>query len=94
MSTSNSNVGKFTLKPQPPVEAVQWTGDNFEQIKAWRNQLNGCEVAAYNELRVRPKIGQYFYVRVGDWVICERGEYQACTNAEFHRLYQPLLEEV
>lgn len=92
MSTSKSNVGKFKLKPQPLVEAIRWTGDNFEQIKAWRNQLNGCEVASYNELRVRPKIGANLYARKGDWVVCRNGEYYVFTDMEFKRLYEPAEE--
>jgi hypothetical protein len=79
------------------VEAVQWTGDNYEEIRefAW----TGVDTEAAKLLdTLEPTLmvyisveNQWVVVRQGWWVVRGiRGEFYPCEDDVFRRTYEPV----
>ena len=67
---------KYQTKPRT-VEAVQWTGDNLEEVKALRDKLRGDAMKDIREwvsghaaelLRGEQPRGKYPRLLLGEWV--------------------------
>lgn len=88
-------IKKYSRK-SPPVEAVQWLGNNWEEIRTWvenKGNLKFHPLYRWNEsdpespILVRTIDGE-MRVSVGDWIIrTEFGEYVPCRNSTFSREY-------
>ena len=83
------------------VQAMQWTGDNFDRIVAWMGGNNvrlvnpdypgksgGDVLEVYNWIDPRPG-GMWIPVAKGDWIIRGvKGEYYPCDNEVFVETYE------
>lgn len=84
--------GKFRKKPVV-IDAMQWTGDNYEELAAWCPDLVELEDAAEGEIGVGTlEDGQRGHAKhvatVGDWIICGvDGEFYACKPDIFIKTY-------
>lgn len=84
-------MAKYRKKPII-IDAIQWTGDNEEEIYAWEREV----VKDYN-LVVRSD-GGFVYVdtlegstkaKKGDWIICGmKGETYPCKPDIFEMIYE------
>lgn len=83
---------KYIKKPIP-VDALQWTGDNFSAIQDF---MIGCPVVitTRNELIISTLEGD-MRAPVGSWII--RGaanEYYPCRRDIFEQTYEPVKENI
>jgi hypothetical protein len=71
------------------VEAIQWTGNNLEELQEW-----GAPVTRgfNNVLRIKStRIDGLIYIQPGIWVIKEKeGEFYTCLDAIFQTTYHAL----
>lgn len=91
---TNSAIRRFRKKPVV-VEAVQWTGRNLEELKAFTN--NQFDTVAPEEAADDPQItaevwdflhASWVGVKTGDWVIKGvKGEFYPCDNEGFRETY-------
>ena len=93
---------KYRKKPVV-VEAIQWTGDNLDEIKAfvsdgtleywyddaaWEVQKGPVTI----EMKIKTLEGDH-YVSIGDYIIRGvAGEYYPCKPDIFEKTYEPVEE--
>ena len=79
---------KYIKKPIP-VSALQWTGENYEEIKTFCTDVNGVEKCFKSDktLWIETREGQLKAV-VGDYVMCGiEGEFYPCAESIFNKTY-------
>lgn len=76
------------------IEAIQWTGENYEEIREWAWTGADTEVAtldtAVSQLMVwNSEEDQWIRCPLDHWVIKGiRGEYYPCSDVVFQRTYE------
>lgn len=82
----------FRKKPVE-IQAVQWTGDNYDAILNFADELNVEYSAQYwNKLIVHTLEGDR-YASLGDWIIRGiAGEFYPCNHYIFERTYEEVTE--
>ena len=82
---------RYRRKPVE-VEAVQWTGENFEEVSAFCKRHNGQTYPAHRAVNqgllgyLDPK-GRYALLAQGDWLTSDFG---VCRESEFEATYEPV----
>lgn len=76
------------------VEAIQWTGENEDEIKAF------CSIAVFLEFKKRlggyselmiPTFDGDLYVQVGDYLVKDaNGNFCHCTEDTFKQYYEKI----
>ena len=82
---------KYVKKPIP-VSAIQWTGENFEEIKAFCTDENGKEMCFINhkDLWIRTREGE-LKASVRDYIMRGiEGEFYPCGESIFNKSYDEL----
>lgn len=78
-------MAKFRKKPVV-VEAVQWTGNNLDEIRAFMGAPKLSVIAQY--LKIRTLEGE-LDATPGDWIIKGvKGEFYPCKPDVFERTYK------
>ena len=81
-------MAKFRKKPVM-IEAIQWTGNNLEEIKDF---MRYYEYAKKN-LIIHTLEGKMI-AQVNDWIIRGvQGEYYPCKPDIFEKTYEPVVDE-
>lgn len=81
-------MAKFRKKPVM-IEAIQWTGNNLEEIK----DFMGCYEYAKKNLIIHTLEGKMI-AQVNDWIIRGvQGEYYPCKPDIFEKTYEPVVDE-
>lgn len=78
---------KTFVKDPIKVQAVQYTGDNYDEISNFAEEMifrhDGKDV-------IKTRIG-YRYIQKGDWIIRKNtGEYRLCRPYIFENAYEEL----
>lgn len=81
----------YYIKKPIPVEAIQWTGDNFDEIHNFiRNKP--VVITTFNELIISTLEGE-MKAPIGSWIIRgPLGEYYPCRKDVFEITYEPVEE--
>lgn len=86
-------VKKYKTKPCE-IEAIKWTGDNFEEISKFTNCKAYMELmysSMKEELIIKTLEGDMMST-VGDYIIKGlRGEFYPCKPDVFHKKYEEIL---
>lgn len=78
---------RFRKKPVE-IEAVRWTGANFDEVKQWTDGV--AEYAHMGRVCVRTLEGPVWASR-GDWIIKGvKGEFYPCKPDIFAATYEPV----
>jgi len=81
---------RYVKKPIS-IEAIQWTGDNFEEIQKFMCEHHVIKTA-HNELII-PTLEGDMRAPVESWIIRgAMGEYYPCRNDVFEETYEPVKE--
>ena len=73
------------------VEAVQWTGDNYEEVEAFLGDSLYPPIVRTSALRVKTLEGSLLASK-GDWLIRGiKGEFYPCKPDIFEQTYEPVL---
>lgn len=81
-------MAKFRKKPVI-IEAIQWTGNNLEEIK----DFMGYYESAKKNLIIHTLEGKMI-AQVNDWIIHGvQGEYYPCKPDIFEKTYEPVVDE-
>ena len=81
-------MAKFRKKPVM-IEAIQWRGDNLEEIK----DFMGYYEYAKKNLIIHTLEGKMI-AQVNDWIIRGvQGEYYPCKPDIFEKTYEPVVDE-
>ena len=81
-------MAKFRKKPVM-IEAIQWTGNNLEEIK----DFMGYYEYAKKNLIIHTLEGKMI-AQVNDWIIHGvQGEYYPCKPDIFEKTYEPVVDE-
>lgn len=86
-------VKKYKTKPCE-IEAIKWTGDNFEEIAKFTNCKAYMELmysSMKEELIIKTLEGDMM-ATVGDYIIKGlKGEFYPCKSDVFHKKYEEIL---
>jgi hypothetical protein len=85
---------KMYVKKPIPVPALQWTGDNFQEIKDFCTDENLEEMCFTNnkDLWVKTREGQLM-AQVGDFIMKGiEGEFYPCAESVFKKTYDEVIE--
>ena len=86
---------KTYIKKPVEIQAVQWTGDNIEEIKEFHS-LSDNPNAIYrvnNEILISTLEGDML-ASIGDFIIRgEKGEYYPCNSDIFEATYEEVKKE-
>lgn len=80
----------FNKKPAEPVNAVQWTGSNSQEVLEWAAGfgLTGS-VSMYMDDSAYVRLGNNaIHVSVGTWLIQAGGGFESCSDEEFRGAYE------
>ena len=80
---------KTFIKKPVEIQAVQWTGDNYDEIANFAGELHVEYSAEYwNKLVVHTLEGDH-YASLGDWIIRGvAGEFYPCKPSIFKQTYE------
>lgn len=79
------------IKKSIPVEAIQWTGDNFDKVRKFMSDSH-IIVTTYNELIISTLEGN-IKVPKENWIIRDpMGEYYTLRREVFEEIYEPVEE--
>lgn len=79
---------KTFVKNPVKVQAVQWTGDNYDEISSFTNG----NIFQYDETVVIKTRAGYQYVEKADWIIRDvNGGFYLCTPNIFEKTYAEVL---
>lgn len=79
---------KTFVKKPVKVQAVQWTGDNYDEISSFTNG----NIFQYDEIVVIKTYAGYQYVEKDDWIIRGvNGGFYPCTPDIFKKTYAEVL---
>lgn len=85
-------MSKYRKKPVV-VEAVQWTGENFDELQAFMKDGVGDFIMIEQRLDIYTLEGSYF-AQVGDYIIKdEKGEFYSCKPNIFRKTYEEVTDE-
>lgn len=77
---------KFRKRPVV-VDAVRWTGDNFEEMRLF----TGGKASKCNHMLVIATLEGEMHALPGDWIIRGiSGEYYPCKDWIFEETYEPV----
>ena len=85
-------MNKFKTKPVIK-EAIQWTGDNLQQIRGWAKTVGASperigQITKTDKLVIETLEGDHRALK-GDWIICGlRGELYPCKPDIFEQTYE------
>ena len=81
---------RYVKKPIP-VEAIQWTGDNFNDIYNFVTS-KPVVITTFNELIISTLEGE-MKAPIGSWIIRgPKGEYYPCRGDIFEETYEQISE--
>lgn len=84
-------VKKYCKKPVV-VEAVQWTGENIDEIVEFCGEY--CNSFDWSDVLYIYTLGGHRIARVGDYIIKGvRGEFYPCMPHIFEETYDAVIEE-
>ena len=87
---------KYKKRPHV-IEAMRWTGDNLDAIRAWAGTDGIYRPTERwpNQLTVTTIQGDPAPVRIGDWILPELqpGRFYPCQPDIFEMLYEPMEDE-
>ncbi len=70
------------------VQAIKWSGTNFEVIKQWSHNFTTIHKVENLQLIIESLHGE-LTVEAGDWIIRnDKGETSVCTVEEFIKKYE------
>lgn len=83
------------------VEAVQWTGDNFEEIKAKfphiKPELMDDKLLIIMSQSISGNVVSYFKCNfdIGNWITYQVNEnsYKYYTDSDFHAKFNPITQD-
>lgn len=79
------------VKKPIPVEAIQWTGDNFDEVREFMSDSHVI-ITTYNELII-PTLEGDMKAPKESWIIRgTKGEYYPCRGDVFKETYEPVEE--
>lgn len=79
------------VKKPIPIEAIQWNGNNFQEIQDFMREHHVIKTA-YNELII-PTLEGEMKAPVESWIIRgPMGEYYPCRRDVFEETYEPVKE--
>ncbi len=79
------------IKKPIPVEAIQWTGNNFPEMRAFMHDAHTF-ITMHNEL-VIPTLEGEMRAAVGSYIVRGiEGEYYPCRQDIFEKTYEPMEE--
>lgn len=80
-------MAKFKRKPIV-YEAVQWTGENIEEISKFANSAQVSRMVGVSELVIET-LGGNMIAEAGDWIIKGvKGEFYPCKPDVFQESYE------
>lgn len=84
---------QFRKKPVV-IEAVRWTGDNYEEVKAFLGRDFECQHTCHQSISVRTLEGS-LHGNLGDWFIRGvKGEHYPCKPDIFAATYEPVEDQL
>lgn len=99
MGEMGVSVRKFRTRPVE-IEAVQFTGDNHEEMKKWTEDFWDDEHDAYNnfgeEVKFKGRVFDILHdtwisVAPGQWIVRgAKGEFYPCDDETFHWKYEEI----
>ena len=76
---------KIFVKKPVKVQAVHWTGNNFDEISSFTNG----NIFQYDEKVVIKTRAGYRYIEKGDWIIRSvNGQFGLCKPDIFEKTYE------
>ena len=79
------------IKKPIPVEAIQWTGDNFQEVREFMNDAH-VVITMYDDLII-PTLEGDMKAPKDSWIIRgAMGEYYPCRREVFEETYEPVEE--
>lgn len=79
---------KTFVKKPVKVQAVQWTGDNYDEISSFTNG----DFCQYDEIIVIMTNAGWRYIEKADWIIRGvNGEFYPCKPDIFEKTYEEVL---
>ena len=83
---------KYRKKPVV-IEAIQWTGNNADEVECFTGEKNFYRVLYDNSLVIPMLEGDHKAI-VGDWIIRgTQGEFYLCKPDIFKKTYEEVKEE-
>lgn len=83
-------MSKYRLYPFVEVEAVQWTGKNFSEVKKLAGKsLRPLYLQSRNTLKITSQNGRKFVVRISDYVLKRDSEIYVLDEAQFEKMFEP-----
>lgn len=84
------SIAKFRKKPVI-IEAMQWTGENYEEISKWLHSYGKPSFAINDGRLVVPTLEGDIYATIGDWIIKGvKGEFYPCKPDIFELTYEKI----
>ena len=82
---------KYRKKPVV-IEAIEWTGENFDEVKSWRGKADQLFIHYVNtDDLVIPTLEGDMHADVGDFIIRGvQGEFYPCKPDIFAETYEPV----
>ena len=79
------------IKKPIAVEAIQWTGDNFQEVREFMNDAH-VVITMYDDLII-PTLEGDMKAPKDSWIIRgPMGEYYPCRREVFEETYEPVEE--
>jgi hypothetical protein len=80
---------KYRKKPVANL-AMQWTGENYDDLHEWGAQVIAPKLSLTNYLRLYVDANFAFLdVRVGEWIIKDASGFYPCNADRFAETYEP-----
>ena len=81
----------FQKKPVR-VHALQWTGDNYDELNEWGAQVVAPSVSITNDLRLYVDANFAFLdVKIGEWIIQDASGFYPCPPERFAETYEQVV---
>ena len=90
-----SDIKKLRLIPRD-IEAVQFTGDNFEWLRQWvQDKLPSQNVTATADRLYLPSVGGAEILEPGDWVFYDPQDkaFRGATDEAVTTFYEEIVDE-
>lgn len=84
-------IKEYYMRP-PTVTAVQWTGENFDEIKAYAPALDITGDFTTKELRYQDKQDFTVKIVIGDFLVND-GRLRILSESDFNSKYVAVKEE-
>jgi len=79
------------IKKPIPVEAIQWTGDNFKEVREFMDDTH-VVITMYDDLII-PTLEGDMKAPKDSWIIRgAMGEYYPCRREVFEETYEPICD--